>query len=194
MPSSASLPAPRERRRTPYLPTSHVGFDYSGSRAAPTIRLVGGPFTTRNNCGFTLSYPALQRVPARGTRRPRRRRTKTSRRRSCATPGSRRSSSSRSSSARCGSPKQRVAIQRPRSRPPRKICASSSQRYAFGASTLLDVLTSQSTLNQARAALIQARYDARVARGADRSAHRPRNFLNTRSATVSRVTSVIPCP
>jgi outer membrane protein len=38
------------------------------------------------------------------------------------------------------------------------------QRYALGASTLLDLLTSQTTLNQARAALIAARYDYRVAK------------------------------
>jgi outer membrane protein len=38
------------------------------------------------------------------------------------------------------------------------------QRYALGASTLLDVLTSQTQLNTARADLIQARYDYRVAR------------------------------
>lgn len=38
------------------------------------------------------------------------------------------------------------------------------QRYSLGASTLLDVLTSQSQLNQARAALIQARQDYRIAR------------------------------
>ncbi len=35
-------------------------------------------------------------------------------------------------------------------------------RYNVGASTLLDVLTSQTQLNQARAGLIQARYDYRV--------------------------------
>jgi outer membrane protein len=38
------------------------------------------------------------------------------------------------------------------------------QRYSLGASTLLDLLTSQTTLNQARAALIAARYDYRVAK------------------------------
>jgi outer membrane protein len=38
------------------------------------------------------------------------------------------------------------------------------QRYALGASTLLDLLTSQTQLNQARQALIQARFDGRVAR------------------------------
>lgn len=38
------------------------------------------------------------------------------------------------------------------------------QRYSLGASTLLDLLTSQSQLNQARAGLIQARQDYRLAR------------------------------
>ena len=38
------------------------------------------------------------------------------------------------------------------------------QRYAVGASTLLDLLTSQTQLNQARQALIQARLDGRIAR------------------------------
>jgi outer membrane protein len=38
------------------------------------------------------------------------------------------------------------------------------RRYELGASTFLDVLNSQVTLNQARAALIQARFDARVAK------------------------------
>jgi outer membrane protein len=39
-----------------------------------------------------------------------------------------------------------------------------TQRYTLGASTLLDVLTSQTALNQARAALIQARFDYRNAK------------------------------
>jgi outer membrane protein len=38
------------------------------------------------------------------------------------------------------------------------------RRYELGASTFLDVLSSQVTLNQARSALIQARFDARVAK------------------------------
>jgi len=38
------------------------------------------------------------------------------------------------------------------------------QRYAVGGSTLLDVLTSQTQLNQARQDLIRARFDLRVAR------------------------------
>jgi outer membrane protein len=38
------------------------------------------------------------------------------------------------------------------------------EKYQIGAATLLDVLTSQTTLDQARHDLIQARYDQRVAK------------------------------
>lgn len=38
------------------------------------------------------------------------------------------------------------------------------ERYQLGVATMLDVLTSQTTLAQARAALVQARFNARVAR------------------------------
>lgn len=38
------------------------------------------------------------------------------------------------------------------------------ERYELGASTLLDVLTSQATLNQARVSLVQARFSARLAK------------------------------
>jgi outer membrane protein len=38
------------------------------------------------------------------------------------------------------------------------------ERYRVGESTIVEVLTSQSALTQARAALIQARFDFRVAR------------------------------
>ncbi len=38
------------------------------------------------------------------------------------------------------------------------------ERYAGGRSTLLDVLTSQTTLGQARRDLIRARYDQRLAK------------------------------
>jgi outer membrane protein TolC len=38
------------------------------------------------------------------------------------------------------------------------------QRYQLGAGTILDALTSQTTLNQARLSLIQARFNYRVAK------------------------------
>jgi outer membrane protein len=38
------------------------------------------------------------------------------------------------------------------------------RRYELGATTLLDLLTSQSQLDQGRASLIRARYDYRIAK------------------------------
>ena len=59
---------------------------------------------------------------------------------------------------------QRIAIQEASVAAAEEDLRVQQQRYALGASTLLDLLTSQSQLNQAQAALIQARYDYRVAR------------------------------
>ena len=59
---------------------------------------------------------------------------------------------------------ERIAIQQASVTAGQEDLRVQQQRYALGASTLLDLLTSQSTLNQARAALIQARQDYRIAR------------------------------
>jgi outer membrane protein len=59
---------------------------------------------------------------------------------------------------------QRIALQQVSVQAAQEDLRVQQQRYALGASTLLDVLTSQSTLDAARSALIQARQDFRVAR------------------------------
>ena len=59
---------------------------------------------------------------------------------------------------------QRVAVQAATVRAAEEDVRVQQQRYNIGASTLLDLLTSRTTLEQARAALISARYDYRIAR------------------------------
>ena len=59
---------------------------------------------------------------------------------------------------------QRVALQLVTIDAAQEDLRVQQQRYNLGASTLLDVLTSQSTLDAARAGLIQARFDARTAK------------------------------
>jgi outer membrane protein len=59
---------------------------------------------------------------------------------------------------------QRIIIQNASVDAAKEDLRVQQQRYSMGASLLLDVLTSQSTLNAARSALIQARQDVRVAR------------------------------
>lgn len=59
---------------------------------------------------------------------------------------------------------QRIRIQQASVAAAEEDLRVQQQRYALGASTLLDLLTSQTTLNQARSDLIAARYDYRVAK------------------------------
>jgi outer membrane protein len=58
---------------------------------------------------------------------------------------------------------QRIAIQADAVLAAQEDLRIQRQRYELGASTLLDVLTSQTQLGNARVALIQARLDARLA-------------------------------
>jgi outer membrane protein len=58
----------------------------------------------------------------------------------------------------------RIAIQRATVEAAEEDVRVQQQRYAVGASRLLDLLTSQTELNNARLALIQARYDYRIAK------------------------------
>ena len=58
----------------------------------------------------------------------------------------------------------RIAIQRASVAAAEEDVRVQQQRYAVGASRLLDLLTSQTELNNARLALIQARYDYRIAK------------------------------
>jgi outer membrane protein len=58
----------------------------------------------------------------------------------------------------------RITIQRASVAAAEEDVRVQQQRYAVGASRLLDLLTSQTELNNARAALIQARYDYRIAK------------------------------
>jgi outer membrane protein len=62
------------------------------------------------------------------------------------------------------SAEQRVQIQLASVEAAEEDLRVQQRRYELGASTFLDVLNSQVTLNQARSALIQARFDARVAK------------------------------
>jgi outer membrane protein len=59
---------------------------------------------------------------------------------------------------------QRVAVQAASVTAAEEDVRVQQQRYNIGASTLLDLITSQASLAAAQQALIQARYDYRIAR------------------------------
>lgn len=149
--------------RTPYLPTLNMSYNLTGNRTSKEFDVSGGTFATQNALRFSLSYPifngfqreenvtraSVAEVNAQAQLRD-------------ARLAARQELTQFVGSLRLA--EERVAIQLASVAAAEEDLRVQNQRYALGSSTLLDVLTSQAQLNQARIALIQARYDARVAR------------------------------
>ena len=159
-----SARAARRTARTPYLPDRRPDIQQAGQRLRQALRVrrlsrsrtrTTSTSASPIRCGTTIS--ARTRSTGR-TCRP------TSPKPPCATRGSARSRTSCSSSARSAPRSSASRCSRSRWTPPREDLRVQQQRYALGASTLLDVLTSQTTLDAARSALIQARQDFRIGR------------------------------
>ena len=149
--------------RTPYLPTITASYNSGRSASDTDFRLGGDPLVRSNSLRFGLSYPlfnqwqreeALTRaIVAEDVAEAQLRDA--------------RLLAQQSLTQYLGvmrTAEQRIAIQQASVAAAEEDLRVQQQRYSLGAATLLDVLTSQTQLNQARAALIQARYDYRVAR------------------------------
>lgn len=157
--SSASLRA----AKTPYIPSLNLSYTLSGSRTDNSFSLAGGQFAKANALRFSINYPlfngfvreenitraSVAESNAQATLRD-------------AQLGVRQNLTQYVGSLRLA--EERVSVQVASVTAAVEDLRVQNQRYALGASTLLDVLTSQAQLNQARSALIQARYDARVAK------------------------------
>ena len=148
--------------RTPYLPSLTVSYNLSGTRTDKTFAPTG-TFAGANALRFALAYPVFNGFA----------REENVTRAAVAE----RNAEAQLRDARLGVAQQlvqftgalrlaqeRATIQQASVAAAQEDLRVQNQRYALGASTLLDVLTSQSQLNSARLALIQARYDARVAK------------------------------
>jgi outer membrane protein len=149
--------------RTPYLPSLDLTYARSGNGFNRNYGLAGDPLAYTNNFSVRLSYAlfnnfqredALTRAYvqsdlAEATLRD-------------ARLGARQTLAQQLGAVRTA--QQRILIQQATVDAALEDLRVQQQRYALGASTLLDVLTSQSTLDTARSALIQARLDVRVAR------------------------------
>lgn len=158
----------RRGTRTQYLPTLSMSFNYglnnaSLSFASNNVLLFGQEAATRQTYNFNLQFPLFngfnreaQQVNANvalanaeATARDAQlaaRQTLTQQLRSLQTAAA------------------RVAVQLATIEAAEEDLRVQQQRYQLGASTVLDLLTSQTQLNTARTALIQARLDARVAK------------------------------
>jgi outer membrane protein len=164
----AAARASRRSQRTQYLPTLSVSFNYSTNQASPefatnNLLLLGGNNPNRRTMNFNFSYPlfngftreqqTVQASVAQDNAEAALRDAKLAARQSL-------TQLLRAEANAVA----RVQVQQQAIAAAQEDLRVQQQRYALGASTLLDLLSSQTQLNQARQALIQARFDARVAR------------------------------
>jgi outer membrane protein len=149
--------------RAPYWPTLSLNGSYSGSRNDKSLNIAGGPFLNSQAVRLSFSYPIFNGF----TREENVARAS----------GNEANAQANLRDARFAADQQfaqflgalrlaeaRVAIQVASVEAAQEDLRVQNQRYALGSSTQLDILTSQTALNQARSSLIQARFDARTAK------------------------------
>ena len=153
--------AARKITRTSYLPTISAGYSYGGSGQDP-----GGSFGFENYGGalrFSLSFPIFNQL----NREEQSVRAQVAETNAEASLKDARLAAQENLTRYLGAfrtAQQRALAQEISVAAAEEDLRVQQQRYSLGASTLLDLLTSQSTLNEARRNLIRARYDQRVAK------------------------------
>jgi outer membrane protein len=164
--AQANLDAAKESRKASkatYLPSLSASYSRSGSGTDPRFGFGSDPFSYNGRLSFALSYPIFNNfqreeqvvrarvaeVNAQATLRD-------------TQLGAQESLTQYIGALRGAS--QRVAVQAASVIAAQEDVRVQQQRYNIGASTLLDLITSQAALAQAQQALIQARYDYRIAR------------------------------
>jgi outer membrane protein len=161
--SSGAARAQRRAARSPYLPTISANYSRNGSGFDSRYGFGNDPFAYQGSLRLALSYPLFNQL----TREAEVVRSDVAAENANAALRDARLQARQSLTQFLGAlrtAEQRVLIQLASVAAAEEDLRVQQQRYALGASTLLDQLTSQTQLNQSRAALIQARYDARVAR------------------------------
>jgi len=161
--SQQAAHASAKAARAPYLPTLTASFSLTGSGSNDAFTAFADKYAYQNNLRFGLSYPIfnqLQReqgivnadVAAQNADAQLR----------DAKLGAQQTFVQALAALRTA--QQQVDIQTLSVAAAEEDLRVQKQRYNLSASTILDVLTSETALVQARAALIQARYNARVAK------------------------------
>ena len=164
--AQANVDAAEENRKASkatYLPSLSANYSRTGSGTDPRFGLGDGPFGYNGRLSFSLSYPVFNNflreqqvvtakvaeVNAQVTLRD-------------TQLGAQQSLTQYIGALRGAS--QRVAVQVASVAAAEEDVRVQQQRYNIGASVLLDLITSQAALATAEQALIQARYDYRIAR------------------------------
>jgi outer membrane protein len=164
----AAAKAGKRAQRAAYLPTLSMNYNYSYTQSSSkftggNLLLIGGSDPNRQNMSFNFSYPIFNQFV----------REQNSVQTDVALRNAEAQLRDERLAARANLTTQLRSLANAQARVRVQLAAIAAadedlrvqqQRYALGASTLLDLLTSQTTLNQARQALIQARFDGRIAR------------------------------
>lgn len=160
--------ASKKAQKASYFPTLSMSYNFTLTQSSPAfspsdVWLLSGASPNRKNLNFNLSYPIFNGLTRESQ--------------SVNADVSLRNAEAQARDARLAAKANLTSLLRAaqnaeaRVRVQMQAIAAADedlrvqqQRYALGASTLLDLLASQTALNQARQALIQARFDGRVAR------------------------------
>ena len=164
--AQAQLAAARQGTRaskTPYLPTLSASMGWGYAATDPGFRFTGNQVNRNVSTGFSINFPlfnGLGREQSVVTARVAEDNAVASLRDSRLT--ARQLMVQQLGNFRTA--QARIEIQQESVIAGEEDLRVQQERYNLGASTLLDLLTSQTTLDQARQALIQARLDARTAK------------------------------
>lgn len=164
--AQSNLDAAQESRKASkatYLPSLSASYSRSGSGVDPRFGLGDDPFVYSGRLSFSLSYPIFNNFQ----REEQVVRAKVAEVNAQAALRDAQLGGVQSLTQNIGairSASQRVAIQVASVTAAKEDVRVQQQRYNIGASTLLDLITSQAALATAEQALIQARYDYRIAR------------------------------
>ncbi len=164
--AAAQVTATRQSSRaakTPYLPTLNISHAVSGNAASQDFMLSGQDFRQQPRTSFSVNFPIFNGLQ----REENVVRTRIASDNATAQLRDARLNARQQMTQQLGAfrtAQARVEIQIASVAAGEEDLRVQQERYNLGASTLLDLLTSQTTLDQARTALIQARLDARTAK------------------------------
>lgn len=161
--SEAAAHASSRAARSPYLPTLSLSWNISGNRSDENMGGLAGQYAYQHSLRLGLSYPLFNQLGREESIV----RADVAERNAEASLRDARLLAEQNLVQYLGAMRtaqEQVKIQTATVDAAEEDLRVQKQRYELGASVLLDVLTSETAVIQARAALIQARYDYRVAR------------------------------
>lgn len=161
--SETAAHASSKAARAPYLPTLSLSWNYSGNRSDASLGGLAGQYAYQNSLRLGLSYPIFNQLGREESIV----RADVTARNAEATLRDTKLLANQSLIQYLGAlrtAQEQMSIQVASVAAAEEDLRVQKQRYQLGASLQLDVLTSETALVQARAALIQARYDYRVAK------------------------------